>query len=189
MRGKGKQKTLRLVVGGVTAVVLVGLLALLVARVVAAQRVVATAPSGPLVGQAAPAFTLSVWNGAAGQTFTLGDAAGHPVLLNFWAPWCEPCQGEAAALSAAWKSYAPRGVIFVGVAYDTTRADSLAFLRQHGVSYLCGPDTGASLAAAYAVTGIPVTILIDRHGVVAQRLTGPQTTKSLDAALNRLLAR
>ena len=176
-------------VGAVTMVALAGLLAMLVARIVAAQHVAATVPSGPLVGQPAPSFTLTVWNGGARQTFSLADAAGKPVLLNFWAPWCEPCLAEATALAAAWKTYAPRGVTFVGVAYDTTRADSLAFLRQHGLSYLCGPDAGTSIAAAYAVTGIPVTILIDRHGVVAQRLAGGQTTKTLDAALTRLLAR
>ncbi|HKW23481.1 MAG TPA: TlpA disulfide reductase family protein [Ktedonobacterales bacterium] len=188
--GQEKQSRRRIVAGVVTGLALVGLLALLVGRIAAAQRVAATAPSGPLVGQAAPNFTLSVWNGEPGQTLTLNRAtAGRPVLLNFWAPWCEPCQGEASALAAAWKTYAPRGVVFVGIAYDTTRADSLSFLRQHGLSYLCGPDTGTSVAAAYAVSGIPVTILIDRHGIVAQRLSGAQTTAMLATALNRLLAR
>lgn len=170
------------------------LVGLLVARIAAANRTVRTLPAtSNIVGHAAPDFTLMAWTGQPAQPgqqsqpIHLAALKGHPVMLNFWASWCEPCQGEAPLLAAASRTYMPRGVVFIGIAYDTTREDGTGFLSRYGITYACGPDTTTATATAYGVTGIPDTVFIDRSGIVAHKIVGPLTQASLAAGIQALL--
>jgi cytochrome c biogenesis protein CcmG/thiol:disulfide interchange protein DsbE len=183
----------------VTGVIALALLVLLLSRVLGATRtVVATQQQlqhthqsliGRLVGHPAPDFTITVWNGAAGnggETVHLAALHGKPVVINFWASWCEPCQGEAPILAHAAKTYAAQGVVFVGVALETQPADGQQFVRQYGIPYPCGPAPD-SVAVAYGLTGIPVTVAINAQGILVQQINGPITTSSLDAAIRAAL--
>jgi len=78
-----------------------GLLALLVWSVVHQQH-------APGVGAMAPAFTLRRLEGPG--KVSLAAYRGKPVVLNFWASWCEPCKSEAAVLERDWTTYRGRGV-------------------------------------------------------------------------------
>src|SRR5579885_3012669 len=91
------------------------LLILLFARLVSASQNVAVLSASPLIGHPAPDFTISVWNGAAGQQIHLAALKGKPVVVNFWASTCVPCQTESPVLVEAAKQYASQGVVFVGV--------------------------------------------------------------------------
>ncbi len=170
-------------------VVVVGLLVVLLIRLMAAQHTVSSAPSGsvPLVGRPAPDFTITAWNVPSSPTVHLAALKGQPVVVNFWAPWCAPCQQEMPMLSAAARAYDVRGIDFIGVAFDSQPADALHFLRQYDITYPCGPDATGGIAAEYALPGIPVTVFVNRQGIVAQRVTGPLTQSTLDQALRALL--
>lgn len=169
-----------------TAIVLVVavLLFLLLLRLLAASQA-AGAATGGAVGQHAPEFTLSIWN-LAPSTLDLRQFQGEPVVVNFWASWCEPCQQEAPLLTAASRAQSDAGVAFVGVADQTGRPDGTQFLRQHAIPYPCGPDPNGRIAIAYGITGLPVTIFINRQGIVAQRVTGQLTPASLAAGLHAI---
>jgi len=93
--------------GQVVAFALVaGLLALLLWSVVHQKH-------APGVGSMAPEFTLQKLDGPG--TVSLASFRGKPVVLNFWASWCDPCKSEAAVLQRDWASYRGRGVVFLGV--------------------------------------------------------------------------
>jgi cytochrome c biogenesis protein CcmG, thiol:disulfide interchange protein DsbE len=173
----------------ITALVPAILITVLVIRIVQANSVVASKPAGVTNPNAAPDFTVSVWNGAPGERIHLAALRGKPIVLNFWASWCEPCQAEAPVLSAAAKTYAAQGVVFLGVAYQTPPKDGKTFIKQHAITYPCGPDPSGDIVTNFGITGIPQTLLIDRSGIIVKRFPGQITAATFDAAMQSLVKR
>lgn len=163
---------------------------LLVVRFTAAQQTVAkvqtVAPAYSLVGHPAPDFTLQVWNGASSQIVRLSDLKGKPVVINFWASWCYPCQQEAKVLEAGKHTYGSHGVVILGVALNTTRDNGMAFLKSYGVTYLAGAPVEPDVPAAYGLVAIPQTVFVNSQGIVVSRVMGPVTSESLGQGVRAL---
>jgi thiol-disulfide isomerase/thioredoxin len=111
------------------------------------------------------------------------------LVVNFWASWCGPCRAEQPALSATARDYRDRGVEFVGVNVQDTRAAALAYVREFGVLYPSLFDRSARVAARLPAVALPTTFILDRDGVIAYQLTGKTTVPILRARLDGLLAR
>ena len=103
-----------------------GLLALLVWQVAHQQH-------APTVGSVAPAFTLHRLEGPG--KVSLAAYRGKPVVLNFWASWCQPCKSEAAVLQRDWTSYRRHGVVFLGVDYHDLDSDARRFVSAHELTF------------------------------------------------------
>ncbi|MEO7002040.1 MAG: TlpA disulfide reductase family protein [Ktedonobacterales bacterium] len=181
---------LRLAGGGGIALILLAAIALLISRAITATDVVRHTSSPSLVGHSAPDFSVTPWNAASGASsaFHLAGERGKVVVVNFWASWCDPCRSEAPNFEALAQRYAARGVVFVGVAVNTPQADGQQFLKQYGITYPAGPEPSTTLAAAYGVTGIPVTVVVDQQGRVARIFPGQIQPAMLSANLNSLTA-
>ena len=158
---------------------------------VADQSVAPRARVGTDPGALAPSFTAA---GYSGTQISLDRFRGHPVVLNFWASWCPPCRAEMPALEAAYKKYASRGVVVIGIdgATDTWPA-SRSFLAARGVTYPVGRDEHGQVAQAYHIAALPTTFFIRADGRVAGvALTGGFTgrdgaeelTKQIEALLH-----
>lgn len=149
---------------------------------------------GPRVGQPAPPFTLSLFDG--GQ-LSLEDLRGQVVVVNFWASWCQPCRVEAPLLEQTWRRYRDRGVVFVGIDYVDTEPKALEYLREFDVTYPNGPDLGSQISRRYRIQGVPETFFIDRQGNIAPirvgdlevpKFASPMDEGLLVETLERLLA-
>ena len=130
----------------------------------------------PLVGRAAPAFSLSPV--AAGPAVALASLRGKPVVVNFWATWCQPCFEEHAALVETARALGAE-VQFVGIVYEDEAPNVVEYLRREGSAYPALVDPGGRTAIAYGVYGVPETFFINTAGVIVAKHVGPLTTEML----------
>lgn len=170
-----------LAVIGIVTLVFVGILALLAANR-SSER---SAPT--VVGHAAPRLAVTLWNVAPGRRLDLAALKGHPVVVTFWADGCDPCHEQAPVFEDVAQQFAPLGVWFVGIAYDTDQQDGMRFLREYGITYPTGPDVGDRSAGPFGILELPTTMVIDSCGVVVQRIDGEASAEMLDHAITPLL--
>ncbi|GAC1341672.1 MAG: hypothetical protein NVSMB29_12530 [Candidatus Dormibacteria bacterium] len=134
-------------------------------------------------GRPAPSLTGSTLAGAA---VTLSADRGHPVVLDFWAPWCGPCRAEQPDLNALATRYQAKGVRFYGIAMRTDAAQVRAYETEFTVPYQSLLDDG-SRAADFAVAAPPTLIVVTPDGRVAHTYLG--TLVGIDKQLDALLRR
>ena len=146
-------------------------LALFAVPVLAAGFCAAAPPAaqlpGPVVGQPAPAFTLTTIDG---KTVRLADYRGKTLVVNVWGSWCPPCRLETPDLVAEAKGQASRGVAFLGV--DTTETANVvrAYAAAKGIAYpqAVTASTG-DFAKAYDIRNYPTTFVIGPDGILRAR--------------------
>ncbi len=142
--------------------------------------------NSPLIGHPAPDFTLPVLNAQTTPTISLASFKGKPVVINVWNSTCGPCVHEMPLFQSEWQRAQAKGVTFIGIDFQDTQSDGLAFLQQHGITYPNGLDTSGSIAISYGVSGTPETFFIDRHGVVVSKWTGELTAQALESNLQKI---
>jgi len=141
----------------------------------------------PGVGAQAPAFTLRRLEGSG--AVSLASYKGRPVVLNFWASWCEPCKTEAAVLQRDWTSYRHRGVVFLGVDYHDLASDARRFVSSHSLTFPMLEDGSGKVTGSYGVSQVPETYVLDKQGRVVAHLAGPITNPSFAGEFHAALAK
>jgi thiol-disulfide isomerase/thioredoxin len=160
--------------------VITGVIAVFIAAVITVSLATSgtAAPSYP----AAAGFTLPVL-GQAGKQLSLSEYQGKPVIVNFWASWCPPCQQETPLL-ASWYKQQHGHVVLLGLDENDTTADALKFARAKGVSYPIGFDPQVQVALAYNVDGLPQTFFLNAQHRIVDHVLGAVTEAELTKGLN-----
>ncbi|MDA8387521.1 MAG: TlpA disulfide reductase family protein [Nitrospiraceae bacterium] len=135
-------------------------------------------------GQAAPQFTLE---DTRGMPVSIAALKGKVIVLNFFAVWCPPCEGEITALNRLYARYRARGVLVLGVTRDSP-GDVAAYEARRPIDYPVAIDARSTAYNLYDVFPVPVTFLIDQRGVIARKFIGPAAGGALEKAVERLLA-
>ena len=140
--------------------------------------------ASPLVGRAAPNFTLPQLDG---QPVTLSKLQGQVVVINFWASWCAECKVEQAALDQTWQQFQDSGVVVIGVNFEDTSSNASNYVRAAGVSYPVVEDTNSRTALAYGLRGVPETFIVEKSGRIVARVIGPVDAAKLASEINPIL--
>jgi cytochrome c biogenesis protein CcmG, thiol:disulfide interchange protein DsbE len=178
--------------------VLVGVAALFVALL--AYGVLSKAPDGAIDESlargepaAAPGFELPVLKqGRPGKelapvveravvdgSVSLEELRGTPVVLNFWASWCEPCRTEAEVLDDGWERARVEETLFLGLNMQDLTGDARDFAAEFGITYPNVRDESNGIALDWGVTGLPETFFLSADGEVVAHAIGAITSEQL----------
>jgi thiol-disulfide isomerase/thioredoxin len=118
-----------------------------------------------------------------GQSFDLAGVRGRPVVINVWASNCAPCRKEAAELKAASTELGTANATFVGLNTNDQQASAKAFERRFAVGYPSLFDPGGdllfALRGAVPPNALPTTLVLDRQGRIAARVSGATTRRTV----------
>lgn len=135
---------------------------------------------------AAPGFSVRLLDSRA--TFDSREHIGkHVVVVRFQASWCRPCIKETDALARLTDRYRARGVEIIALHVQDTVADARRFVKAHQPTYRVALDPRLAVANRFAFKGTPDTLVIDRKGEIAARLSGQSAVARLPRVLDELL--
>ncbi|WP_240542760.1 TlpA family protein disulfide reductase [Exiguobacterium qingdaonense] len=142
-----------------------------------------TVLGGLEVGQKAPDFTLNTLDG---ESLTLSQYEGKPVVINFWASWCPPCREEFPEL-VSFEKATTIPVLGVNVTKNERRGkeDVETFLDEYPVDFPILLDEEAAVEQQYRVVALPTTYVLDATGVIVGKQTGPVDEAWIRQQLNQ----
>ena len=139
----------------------------------------------PLIGKPAPAFELPLLGAAdAAPKLTVASLTGRPVLVNFFASWCQGCRVEHPLLM----ELAKQGVEIVGMDYKDAPEDAQAWLARHGNPYRqVALDRAGQAGLDWGVYGVPETYVLGADGRILFKQIGPVTPQAWERHIRPLL--
>lgn len=194
-----------------TVVILAGVFALLIAGSVVlynwlSPQVEPESPLSPALPQSEPAQPGTPESSAAepvkllapdftvtdrqGNTVSLAEFQGTPVVLNFWASWCGPCQSEMPEfdrLSGELEGEVAFLMVNLTDGFQETQELATAFVDELGYTFPVYFDLEQEGATAYGVTSIPTTYFIDREGYAVSRALGALTEERLRNGIDMII--
>jgi len=134
------------------------------------------------LGVRPPDFTFDIGSGPT----QLSADYGKPVIINFWATWCEPCRNELPVFQNLQHAYGDVATLVT----ISAEADGVArsFLHKRGIALPVAEDPARKVFDAYSIGAIPVTIVLDPTGAVSHVAVGELDWKELKAAVDASLA-
>ncbi len=156
------------------------------AVIMAPARVESTSLAMQADATPAPDFALSDLNG---QQIKLSDYKGKVVVLNFWATWCPPCRKEIPDFNELQAQYGDKGLQFIGVALDEEGLSKVKkWTSTNPVNYPVVIADAAVKKAYGEMNAIPVTLLIDRQGIIRTKYIGMRQKAIVESMIAPLLA-
>jgi len=123
-----------------------------------------------------------------GQPFRLSQLRGKPVVLHYWATWCEPCKQDTKRLRGLQARYQRAGLQLVGVNIDNSREQAVGYLKENSLPWVQlfeeGGLEGSPLAKQFGVQTLPMMMLIDSKGRMVRHNIG---VAELDDALEEMV--
>lgn len=138
-------------------------------------------------GRPAPALSGTTLTGG---HYALRPHAAAASVVTIWASWCADCRQELPTLRSAARRWKTHGVAFSTIdTRDGPQAARDVLTETHARTLPTVTDPQGQRAVAWGATGVPETVVVDRHGVVRGRWLGPLRASWLDTRLTQVLRR
>jgi peroxiredoxin len=113
---------------------------------------------------------------------SLSQLRGKVVLLNFWATWCGPCRIEMPAMERLYRSYSRKDFEILAVSTDPQGAAvTRPFQQEMGFTFPILHDAEYRIGLMYGARSLPMTFMVDRQGIVRQKVPGARDWGGPDA--------
>ena len=98
--------------------------------------------------------------------------AGKPLLVIFWAVWCEPCAREMPQIAQLHEKFGARGLEFAGIAVNSSAAAAEKFLARNAIRFANFLDPSSEFAETLAIPGVPTLLLVHPDGRIVYSHSG-----------------
>jgi peroxiredoxin len=134
--------------------------------------------TAPQPGFEAPDFTIETTQG---ELLRLSGLRGRPVMINFWASWCQPCRLEMPAIQRVYTDYHNEDLAVLGV--NVTNLDNsdeaMAFVQEMNLSFPILLDRDGQIAYLYQIRAFPTTYFVDAQGIIQDMVVGGPMSEAL----------
>jgi cytochrome c biogenesis protein CcmG/thiol:disulfide interchange protein DsbE len=124
---------------------------------------------------------------AGGDKLTLSALRGKPVILDFWATWCGPCQMTAPIVNSVSQRYRDKGLVVVGVNVDDDTFPVERFVRKKNLTFPIVWDERKAISRDYGASSLPTLIVVSKEGKITAVRHGVTSESDLDALVKRVL--
>jgi peroxiredoxin len=143
-----------------------------------------SAPGTARLGGPAPDFSLPT---ADGGTVRLADLKGKPVLINFWATWCQPCREEMPAMQELYEQYRDRGLVILAVDMEEDLRPVRRWIDQGGYTFTFLLDGEGEQVKRYNINASPTSYFVARDGVIRDLKLGALSRGEMQTKIEKLL--
>jgi len=137
---------------------------------------------GPAVNRPAPTFSLRTLDG---KMVSLETYRGKPLIMNFFASWCDPCREEMPLINELAANGAKQGYGVLGIAVEDTRAAVTEFAKEAKLEFSIALDLNSTVKRSYRIFGPPATFIVDPNGIIREIVLGPVTSERARDALKK----
>ena len=135
---------------------------------------------GPQIGAPAIPFDLKMLDG---KSISLMSYRGKPLIINFFASWCDPCREEMPLINELAARSANDGYSVLAIAVEDSRAAVTEYAKEFKLNLPIALDLNSTVKRAYRIFGPPATFFMDSQGTIRDVVVGPLTLQRLSAAL------
>jgi peroxiredoxin len=130
-------------------------------------------------GHSAPNFTFP---GLDGKIVSLADYRGQVVLVNIWATWCPPCVDEMPSMEKLHQELQGENFEILAISIDAVGTKAVApFMKKYNLSFPALIDPDGTIKTLYHITGVPESFIIDRQGILVEKIVGPRNWAAPEA--------
>ena len=138
--------------------------------------------STPSIGAPAIAFDLKSVDG---NSVGLASFRGKPLMMNFFASWCDPCREEMPLINELAGKAGKGGYAVLGIAVEDTRAAIMQYAQEAKLVFPIALDLNSTVKRAYRIFGPPATFFIDGQGTIRDVVIGPITQERAREGLKK----